>query len=846
MTAIAEPPVGSDALPSEAPLSHAEGLELLGEVHDSGYKEGISLVRRGDGQIVQLGPLMYGLLTCVDGRRDVEQLTDALCDCLGRCVETEHVERLAQKLAELGLLAGTEQNAPPRRNPLLALRWKYLVTDPVVTRRLTAPFAWLFRPWVLWPVIAAFLAVAWFVLAEKGIAAATAEAFHKPELLLLVFGLAVASAGFHEIGHASACRYGGATPGGMGVGIYMVWPAFYTDVTDAYRLPRRDRLRVDFGGLYFNALVAVATLAVWSVLRVDALLLLIGLQLLQMVKQLSPVIRADGYHILSDATGVPDLYGHIGPTLRRLLPGHRDEPSALTGRARFLVTAWVLIIVPILLSIAITAILVLPRLAATTWESGSHIASAIPDQVGGAHILDLLASLLRLVALTLPVLGTLLITQKVTRTGVSKAHAWSEGRPGRGAAVALAGAGIACALAWAWWPSGQYEPVRASDGGTLIDLGRAVVKPASAARPMVGGEAVQLRPGKHLAIAIIPQGGATKEHPAFFVIKGEEGQKPVVLVSHEAPTTGGVPAATSADTGSSQPPPSSTTSTPTSPAAPSTATSSPTQPVDVVALPFKLPSAPRPQDSQALAVNTTDGSIKYVVAYSLVEVKDGAPVDEQNSAYALASCNACTTVAVSFQLVLIVGTSNLIAPINFAGALNYNCPACVTTAIADQIVVTLSAQPSDELIQQLTEELQKLDELYALGSSGASPEEVAQEVQEVQEEIETDLTNSGLLANDPTSTSTSTGTTTSPSSSDTSTDSSTTPTETTPSSTDTSTQPSTTTDTTTTNTTTTDTTTTDTTTTDTSTQPSTTTTDTTTTDTTTTSSDTGTTTTPSG
>ena len=69
---------------------------------------------------------------------------------------------------------------------------------------------------------------------------------------------------------------------------------------------------------------------VWLVWRIDALLLLVALQVLQMVKQLSPVIRADGYHILSDATGVPDLYAHMGPTLRRLLPGHRDEPSALT------------------------------------------------------------------------------------------------------------------------------------------------------------------------------------------------------------------------------------------------------------------------------------------------------------------------------------------------------------------------------------------------------------------------------------------------------------------------------------------------------------------------------------
>jgi hypothetical protein len=46
----------------------------------------------------------------------------------------------------------------------------------------------------------------------------------------------------------------------MGVGIYLVWPAFYTDVTDAYRLPRRSRLRVDLGGLYFNAVVADLTL----------------------------------------------------------------------------------------------------------------------------------------------------------------------------------------------------------------------------------------------------------------------------------------------------------------------------------------------------------------------------------------------------------------------------------------------------------------------------------------------------------------------------------------------------------------------------------------------------------
>ena len=103
------------------------------------------------------------------------------------------------------------------------------------------------------PVLVGFAVVFWFVLIHKGVASATAQAFDSPELLLLVFGLGVASAGFHEIGHAAACRYGGGRPGGMGAGIYVVWPAFYTDVTDAYRLPRRARLRTDLGGLYFNA-----------------------------------------------------------------------------------------------------------------------------------------------------------------------------------------------------------------------------------------------------------------------------------------------------------------------------------------------------------------------------------------------------------------------------------------------------------------------------------------------------------------------------------------------------------------------------------------------------------------
>src|SRR5687767_2192680 len=188
MSATAQRPAGA-AEPVAAALDRADGIELLGHVHGSGYESGACLVRRADGQMVQLGPLMYALLECIDGERHISELSRCVSEKLGRDVDDAHVVALAEKLARQGLLAGAEEHAPPKRNPLLGLRWRVVVTNPAVTSRLTAPFVQLFRPWIVWPVIAAFLAVAWFVVVEEGVAGATSDAFRSPELLLLVVGL---------------------------------------------------------------------------------------------------------------------------------------------------------------------------------------------------------------------------------------------------------------------------------------------------------------------------------------------------------------------------------------------------------------------------------------------------------------------------------------------------------------------------------------------------------------------------------------------------------------------------------------------------------------------------------
>ncbi|MEO8283586.1 MAG: hypothetical protein ABI568_09315, partial [Pseudarthrobacter sp.] len=283
--------------------SRAEGVQLLGQSEGSGYREPPSLVRRADGQTLQLTPLLYLVLEAADGNRNLEEMAQHVSTGSGRLVSAANVRTLMDsQLLPMGLLRLADGSQPEVRkaDPLLGMRFRYTVTDPERTRKLTAPFAALFNPLIVVAVTAAFLAACWWVLMVKGLGSATHEAFANPALLLLILAVTILSAGFHEFGHAAAARKGGATPGAMGAGLYLIWPAFFTDVTDSYRLGRGGRLRTDLGGLYFNAIVAVAIMGIWWATGFDALLLVVVTQILQMVRQLLPLVRYDGYHILAD------------------------------------------------------------------------------------------------------------------------------------------------------------------------------------------------------------------------------------------------------------------------------------------------------------------------------------------------------------------------------------------------------------------------------------------------------------------------------------------------------------------------------------------------------------------
>ena len=652
--------------------ARVDGVQLIGEMVGSGYRTPPALVRRSDGQVLQLTPLLYLVLNAVDGRRSPAEIADVVGRGLGRTMTEADVQTLVDgHLRPLGLVRCADGSEPElkRSNPLLALKPRVAVTDPRTTRRLTDPFRVLFRPWVVTPVLLGFLAVVGWVFFERGLGGSAYDAFERPHLLLLVFVVSILSGGFHEFGHAAAARYSGAKPGAMGAGFYLVWPAFYTDVTDSYRLGRGGRIRTDLGGLYFNAIVAVLTFAWWWASGWEALLLLVATQVLQMVQQLLPLLRFDGYHLLADLAGVPDLYQRIRPTLLGLLP-HRwrsSENRALKPGARALITLWVLVTIPLMALMLFALITAVPRLLGSAGAVVSEDAAGVADAWRAGSPLDVAGHVLQLLGVVLPMVACALILGRLGLRIFRGLAGWSQGSAAKRVVAAAVGASLVTGLSWAWWPGpGTYEPIGPDEPGLLTSAFLEEPAPVGAlARPAVDvGSAAEERldTGEPLVAAF--QEGAplpTRDDP----------QLAMVLVPSDDPDAGG-----DGGTGS--------------------ATDEPW------VFPFDKPLPPQDGDNQALAVATDDGSVTYDLAFALVWA-EGNEVLNVNEAHAYASCSDCVAVAVAFQVVLITDDAQVVVPQNLAVSANYDCYRCITAAIASQLVLSVQGEPGEEDLRALGE-----------------------------------------------------------------------------------------------------------------------------------------------
>jgi putative peptide zinc metalloprotease protein len=399
---------GRHASPGLAP-----GTELLGAYRDSGRIEAPSIIRRHDGRMVEVSPVLHLLAAALDPGHDLDWVAARLSADLGRSISVASVAYLIDhKLRPLGVLSGSPPTAggPPSTPDPLGLTLRAGVVPAPVVRAFTS----LLRPLFLPPVV--ILALAFLINADAwlwrshGVGAGLRAVFSEPALMLLVVALTIVAGAFHELGHATASQYAGAEPGVIGAGIYLLWPVFYNDLNDSYRLSRTDRLRCDLGGVYFNVLVILVLFSAFGLTGFTPLLVVIAAQHLAILQQFLPFVRLDGYYVVSDLAGVPDLFSRIRPVLAGMFGGG-SAGSDLKPYARRVVTTWVLLTVPLLGASLAYIGFQLPSWAASV----SAHARALAGAVGDGHLPMAALNGLALLALAVPLMGLSVVVFRAAR-----------------------------------------------------------------------------------------------------------------------------------------------------------------------------------------------------------------------------------------------------------------------------------------------------------------------------------------------------------------------------------------------------------------------------------------------
>jgi len=471
-------------------------VELKGQMEESAFEDPPWLIDR-NGRYVQVPSLLYAVAERADGSRSLAQIAQELSAEHRRDVTTDNVRDLAAKLTQLGIIATTDRSgatpaAPEAGRSPLAVNMRMAMMSPRLIDPATAILQVLFFPLILVGVLAAAAVIHGWLYFVHGLGAGIHDAFYTPGRLLAVLLLVVLAAAFHEFGHAAALRYGGGKVRGMGVGFYLAYPAFYTDVTENYRLPRWARVRTDLGGFYFNLLFALALFGLYLLSGAQEFFVLTILLIdLEIIHQLLPFVRLDGYWALADMTGIPDFFSQIGPFLRSVLPSW--IPLGKEGRklprlkswAKVFFAGYILVTVPLLLVLLVLTIKAVPRILATSWDAFWEQLGTLGGAFSGGDWLLVAATGAQMIILTLPVLGLAFMFWSLGKRLAVAIWNWSKPTPARRVVGALGSLAAAAVLVVLWLPeiplteppvpgplysAVRFEPIRADERFTVPEL----------------------------------------------------------------------------------------------------------------------------------------------------------------------------------------------------------------------------------------------------------------------------------------------------------------------------------------------------------------------------------------
>ena len=147
----------------------------------------------------------------------------------------------------------------------------------------------------------------------------------------------------HEFAHGLTCKRHGGEVHEVGFLMLLLMPCFYCNVSDAWLFREKSkRLWVTFAGGYFELFLWALAVFAWRLTMPDTLVnrlafLVLSVCGVQTLFNFNPLIKLDGYYLLSDWLEVPNLQqralGHFKGWLRAAALGRgRGRPTEPRGR----------------------------------------------------------------------------------------------------------------------------------------------------------------------------------------------------------------------------------------------------------------------------------------------------------------------------------------------------------------------------------------------------------------------------------------------------------------------------------------------------------------------------------
>lgn len=451
----------------------APNIELVGALQESGFQDQQWLIER-NGQFIQVTELLYRIAEQANGERTLEEIAAGVTAATEWIVTADHVRQLIErKLIPLRIITTADGSVMLSNSTMderqggsaLAFSVRMKMLDPHIINPITKVTQFLFAPPILIPLLIVIAAVHGWLYFLHGVVDSILEVLYTPGLLLVVILITVVAGIFHEFGHASALQYGGGKVRAMGVGLYIIYPALYTDTTDSYRLGRWARVRTDLGGFYFHLLFTLGIIGIYLLSGLEFLLVVVLLINLDILYQLLPFVRLDGYWTLADLTGIPDFFSQMGPFLASMVPVRGYQGSklpALKPWVKIVFTLYIVLTIPVLALLFFLMIRRLPRFMPVIWDSFLAQAGSLSHALDQGDLIGMIGSFLQMIILLLPVLGAAFVLYRVSRTLIKALWNWSKPTPARRVAGAFATIGVLALVVFLWMPNlpmiGQFMP----------------------------------------------------------------------------------------------------------------------------------------------------------------------------------------------------------------------------------------------------------------------------------------------------------------------------------------------------------------------------------------------------